>query len=151
MQSGSLLCSFRIPVTKFLLGHPRKTGAPGAASTGLSLRSNLEWVGRREFLSVPRWTWTRGMFTRAGLPANCEEPMVPMKPAHTDEIISSDAKPFQAVLIYGQEGCPLGSETLRRLTRLWLICADIYQMKQSPFSFQGLISIGGRGFPKCLL
>ena len=44
-------------------------------------------VGRREFLSVPRWTWTRGMFTRAGLPASCEEPMVPMKPARTDEVM----------------------------------------------------------------
>lgn len=72
-------------------------------------------------------------------------------PAPMKSCISSDAKPFQAILICGQEGCPLGSETLRRLPRLWLICAGIYQMKQSPFSFQGLISIGGRGFPKCLL
>ena len=32
-------------MTKFLPGHLRKTGAPGAARTGLSFRSNLEWVG----------------------------------------------------------------------------------------------------------
>ena len=32
-------------MTKFLPGHLRKTGAPGAASTGLSFLSNLEWVG----------------------------------------------------------------------------------------------------------